>query len=157
MVTVGYCATVMMSLALMQPRWPARAYQTWSRDLPFLEVFEPVSREARLKEVRVARLVAKREITRQLIARRLTLPEAVNRFERVHQRGPVEQVDSSLFVGRSLRERQCRQLLAWVEGELRMLAQPPEELLQLLEAEMHAYLQMQIEAHRAAGYRSRAA
>lgn len=88
------------------------------------------------------RMALKGAVVRQLIAGELTLPEAAARFRCVNARFQGRDYFRERHPSVSAEEAACRQVIAWVEVELRQTAPArAEETVRRLEAELEGHLQ----------------
>jgi hypothetical protein len=122
--TLSCLALLGMSLAALsqyRPAWAVRMSLDWW-SLP--ELCEQVHNGKekgveldRTGEGSLARLAAKEEVTQDLLAGRLTLPQAAGRFRALDasSSAPLPPV-SDHFAGMKEEERLCRQVIGWAES-----------------------------------------
>jgi hypothetical protein len=147
--TLSCLALLCMSLATLsqyRPTWAAEWDLDWW-NLPELqeEIRCGKQREAELSRgTGIARCAVREEVTQELLAGRLTLPEAAARFRALNAAaGPSVPPLGLWFAGATEEERLCRQVIAWTESASTSPRSPGSSLpaRRRLEAELNALLE----------------
>jgi hypothetical protein len=111
--------TSLVALSQYRPSWAAELNLDWW-NLPELreDIRREKEREGKLRrDTGIARCAAREEVTQDLLAGRLTLPQAAARFRALNAAvGPNVPPLGLWFPGATEEERLCRQVIAWVES-----------------------------------------
>ncbi len=145
MVLAASVAAVLAGMVLVVPGWLAETAQTLSRvNTQWVTFSEEENRRQDLEwkiEMILDRLKAKEEIIQTLIEERITLVQAAARFRYLNSQPANFTAVYAQHSGVTVEERNCRQVINWVQAKLN--GRPvygTEDLVDRLERELYQLL-----------------